>query len=348
MFASQKMAPCLVCQKNVTRKDWGVNCYICGNWYHLKTCTNLSTTSCDLLTAKKSDIIWKCQDCSAFSLKSDKSDNSLDKIWNKIDDVCSKLDDLTKSIATIVKKEVDSSLKTLQEAIQQQTDKFESFRADITDNIMQLEKENHKIRYQLCRNDVLVSGLPRNVTPLEIALKIPKVLGVDVKQQEINSSFWLGKEKKTLLIKFVSTITRDLVMKKYMSGFNLKLKQLDSKATSNGRVYLNDNLPPAGIKIKNICRNLLKENKIQRFRVLGSIPAAKITDAMGHNKFVNIDDLNKMQQNNTVVRRRSQQPNEVTPRYIRRPHNGETPRNSVNNIQHNDNFATPNNGVHVD
>lgn len=211
------MAPalkiCPVCEKSITRSTWSVNCYICGKWFHLKNCSKLSNVASELLTSKGSEVIWKCQDCSSFNLKTEKSD----AIWDRINDVCSKLDDLTKSISAIVKKEIDSSIKSIRNVVEQQTKKCELFHSDLELKVIELEKERHKISYQMRRNDILVSGIPTTVVPLDIALKIPYVLGVDCDKQDVCSTFWLGKNRKTLLIKFCSSIKRDEIMKKYLS-----------------------------------------------------------------------------------------------------------------------------------
>lgn len=87
-------------------------------------------------------------------------------------------------------------------------------------------------------------------------------------------------------------------------------------------------MPPAAIKAKNICRELLRNKNIKRFRIVASIPAAKIVDRNGRNKFLNLDELCKMQDGEYGVR----------------GHYNVTPRNRTNNRQ-NEIFGTPTNGT---
>lgn len=96
-----------------------------------------------------------------------------------------------------------------------------------------MEREVHKISQQLCRKDILVYGLPPTVEPSQMALNIGKAVGVNLRMEELDRCFWLGKSKKTMLIKFISGFKRDEVMKKYLTK---KKTHAKPSCTYGGRI----------------------------------------------------------------------------------------------------------------
>lgn len=302
-FVGKMAAPeiCVICRKNITKKVGSVKCSICLNWIHRKLCSELSENSYKFLLKQRNAMQWKCPQCQAFSLKQTDTDK-------KLDELCAKLDNIQTTIPTIIKneikKEIESNISSIKQLIETRV------RATLDNNIDKLEKENYQLQHQLCRNDIIVRGLPKSAKPLDTICKIGSIYDVNIEKNDINSCFWLGKDKKVILVKFCSTIKRDELMQKYFLNLNLRLKQVIPYKTSSEkdshtanssknnlpadidpRIYLNDNLPPTALKIKLICRKLVKNKKIKSYKLIGALPAAKVTFSTGSQKMCNINDL---------------------------------------------------------
>lgn len=189
------MAPtthCPVCDKNIT-KSGSVNCFICDRWFHLKSCSKLSDVSYDLLVKKNGSIRWRCESCSSFSRCKD-DDN--DRVWEAINKLSDKVTDLISSLAAKIKNQIEESISKIKEDFEMQKKLSDDSRARLESNLKKMDMENHKIRHQLCRSDILVTGLPQTVEPLTMALKISQVIGENINAGDISSCFWLGKFKK--------------------------------------------------------------------------------------------------------------------------------------------------------
>lgn len=278
-------AICPACTKEIS-KSGSVCCSICDSWYHRKACSNLTTAAFEFLVANLNTVRWRCVSCAAFTPKTD----GTQQIWEAITKLTEKVESMMQSLPGTVRTEVDKCLSALQESIATQSAKCDEQHVHVEEKFKMLDKENHRLRHQLNRNDILVSGLPCDAVPLNLALKIPAAVGVNVTMADINTCFWLGKAKKTLLLKFTSQHVRDNVMSKYMKGKNLNLRQVTG-ADIESRVYLNDNLPPAAVKLKNTCRRMLKDKLINSYKLVPSIPAVNISYPDGTRSFLSLDQL---------------------------------------------------------
>lgn len=311
-MAPTTTAVCQACNEKVTKTTGGVCCYICNNWFHRNDCSQVTEGAFSLL-AKNKTIRWRCKECSAFSLIHDE-----EKIWKAVEQLTSKLDNLIQTLPTTIKKEIDGSLSTIKQEIdsslsiikdvvESEKRKHDEFQATVSRRFDIIEREIHKTRQQQCRNDILVYGLPSTVEPSQMALNISKAVGVNLNIGDVDCCFWLGRSKKTLLIKFCSAIKRDEVMKKYLSKKNLKLNQVVPTEIES-RLYLNDNLAPAAVKAKNMCRSLMKRKEIKSFRLVPSIPAANVTYNNGTKYFCSLNDLSALvrdcEEGSNVIRRR--------------------------------------------
>lgn len=73
------------------------------------------------------------------------------------------------------------------------------------------------------------------------------------------------------------------------------------------RIYLNENLAPAAIKVKNICRAMQIKKEIRSFKLIASIPAANITRTNGSKSFCNLEQLSALAGDvghDNIIRRR--------------------------------------------
>lgn len=265
---------CPTCNKNVTKSSGGVSCCICEQWFHLKKCSGLADGAYDILTKKNGAVGWKCGGCSSFVVVGREY---------AIDNLTKKLDDLISGLPDIVRREVDKSLPPILKAVEDNKNKCLDMNSAAVSKINSLEAESNRLRHQLSRSDILVSGLPPNVKPTEMAIKIPAAVGVKLDASDINASFWLGRQKKIMLIKFNSTAKRDEIMRNYMVRKNLKHSSV-FPTDIDARIYLNDNLSPAALKVKMLCRSLQKDKKIKRFELIPSAAKAVIFDVNGTRK----------------------------------------------------------------
>ena len=67
-------AKCGVCNKNVTKSDFGVRCICCRIWFHT-VCANISSELYALLGGKNTNLTFTCSGCLANpTSKEDKSE----------------------------------------------------------------------------------------------------------------------------------------------------------------------------------------------------------------------------------------------------------------------------------
>lgn len=277
---------CPVCSKNVTKTSGVVYCSICEKWFHLKNCSELSDVAIEVLTKKKTDVCWKCKGCSSFVVVADNNNSALDNLTKK-------MDDLIKALPNTIRSEIDKSIPPILQTIEANKNQCEENHSAVVSELHSLKAENNRIRHQLARHDILVSGLPSTVKPSVMALKIPAALGVSLTESDIDCAFWLGRHKKILMLKFCSRNKRDEVMKMYMARKDLKLNALFPTDIA-ARVYLNDNLSPDALKLKKLCLSLLKEKKIKPFQLIPSAVQAVIYDINGKKKICCYDDLQSL------------------------------------------------------
>lgn len=142
---------------------------------------------------------------------------------------------------------------------------IEKLRASILNNdavyaskfekLERMENEIDKLHRAARRNDILISGIPIEITDLQKTfLDICKVLKFKTDSLDIISCFRLGGKNNTILVKMSSVFKRDQLMKAYWSFGELKLSQVLPALKIHSRLYLNDNLSPLMSRMLNYAK----------------------------------------------------------------------------------------------
>lgn len=143
---------------------------------------------------------------------------------------------------------------------------IEKLRASILNNdavyaskfekLERMENEIDKLHRAARRNDILISGIPIEITDLQKTfLDICKILKFKIDSLDIISkAAELGGKNNTILVKMSSVFKRDQLMKAYWSFGELKLSQVLPALKIHSRLYLNDNLSPLMSRMLNYAK----------------------------------------------------------------------------------------------
>lgn len=290
------MAPsyqCADCDKNVQSTN-ALICGSCSSRLHVKCASsknpNLTGALVDLIKQSKGGVVFNCWTClqkpktssdvtsdpppTEISLRLMSLESSLKDLKIVSENIMSKLDKIQTEV-------LNCSAKTIE------TERF------VKVKFQQLETDINSVRRQSNRSDVVISGLPSDMSSdaiYETVFKIGNVLDVEIQHNDLNICTYI-RNKKAVLVKFNSTYKRDLLFKKYMIDKNLKLNQI-SDTNIASRIFINDNLTPLASKMSFMCRKLLKHNKIKKFNLINkNIPEVKIVSIDGTTQHLSYEKL---------------------------------------------------------
>ncbi|KAI8119532.1 hypothetical protein CVS40_5089 [Lucilia cuprina] len=299
-------AKCGVCSKNVTRSDSGVECESCKVWFHT-ICVNVSDELYALL-GNNNNISFNCTHCIANPNAS--GDDSImrkyiDELDKKIianfstftaemrnEQQC--LKDLIESSIHDIRSDLSTSLNEFRTSLKQCNESIKNVEANTKERITVLEAENNKLQRRINRPDIIISGLPSGIDDLLVpVLAICKHYKVTADVKDINHCLYI-QQGKSLLVKFNNVHLRDMIMKSYFKTPKLQLRDVIG-TDIDARVYLNDNLTSASIRLQILCRSLRKEKKITWFRILNrDVPLAKIKFPDGTEKEMDFFTCSKL------------------------------------------------------
>lgn len=145
-----------------------------------------------------------------------------------------------------------------------------------------LETENNLLHKKLNRCDFVISGLPVGVKSItDVVIELGAFYGVPITLQDINlACFISGKGPLN------SAMQRDEIMSRYfrdMKTHPLKIADIVVdpdvlKESIDKRVFLNDHYSPAAGRLNTLCRKLLKDKIIRKFKLINANqPRAAIT-----------------------------------------------------------------------
>ena len=95
---------CLACQKQFTKSDKCVQCFLCELWSHVK-CAGLSADCMKVLASKKFDgMNWTCKSCKSFAAKYSKASLKVDARLDKLEEESAKINELIIDVDELRKK----------------------------------------------------------------------------------------------------------------------------------------------------------------------------------------------------------------------------------------------------
>lgn len=250
---------CVVCSANCKKSD-SIICAVCNEHQHvecmIKQMPNLTPIAKDNIAKVKPGYSFGCKNCRS---------TSNNPATQKMDAIEKQLSDLT----NIIKNSVTSQLADIKEELTKAIVNNKKFEVEINNKIENLEFENNYLRKQLNRSDILVGGLPSNLTTEELystALSIGKACDVNITEYDVNFCAWIRK-KSAVLMKFNNTLKRDTLMNNYRKKYNLKLCDIMSTDIEK-RIYLNNHFIPIEGKLHYMCRIKIKLGEIKSYRII--------------------------------------------------------------------------------
>uniref|UniRef100_A0A1A9ZQ11 Uncharacterized protein n=1 Tax=Glossina pallidipes TaxID=7398 RepID=A0A1A9ZQ11_GLOPL len=177
-------------------------------------------------------------------------------------------------------EEIFSKLEDMSSKMDSWAERVDELERSAKKRIVQLERKNNRLHCYMNRADIVIKGIPRTVNSeklRDIVIAIGKVYGVAI--APVNISFCSRIQRQgAVLAKFNNVAERDLIMKRYFTDLKLKLCQIYNTHDVVSRVYLDHNYTPVVAKMRYICRNLLREEKIKKFTIINFCnPKAKLT-----------------------------------------------------------------------
>lgn len=222
---------CKICNNNITpKRDRGINCALCGSWYHgQQKCSGLTTAKFDELL-KDSAPYWECNSC-----------------------VQSKKGRRSTLIVPPVADSIPTPTKISPEECQRRIENLEKSLKEEQEKVSNLELQIEELRQKLSEAPVLAQDISPDVensleirnlpqqsleNPLEVAISIGNTIGCELTEEEVDCF----AESSVLSLKFSSIATRWNFLKAGKK-FNREGKkiEIDSRQV---KIFVNEKLTP--------------------------------------------------------------------------------------------------------
>lgn len=318
---------CSNCQSNCSKGTY-VKCDKCSNLFDIKCANQLTPTftkaKLEAMCSKggKGYICYNCSSTSKelnindliirFEIGMSKLSDQIASSGVEIQDISSKVDQFDGRLTAIsdqISREVISQLTTIKNGLDDCLGQVNDVRKNTSLKIERLHVENNSLRRILNRGDLVISGIPSDLSSeetLQVLMNIAKYYNVEMLHNEIHFYTWI-KKRSTLLVKYNNILKRDMILKKYRNDYKLVLSKIyqTSKNQTDGintskindpniesRVYINDHATPVESKLQYLCRTLLKNGNINKYRIIyADDPKAIITKKDGIEETMNLDAI---------------------------------------------------------
>ncbi|KAI8116445.1 hypothetical protein CVS40_11489 [Lucilia cuprina] len=268
------MAPvkqCVEC-KQTDKNSKFIKCNDCGLDFHTKCAAKknptLTESIADTINKSKGVVVFKCSSCQ----KSKPCDDQISMKLSELDTI------FKKELSKIISEDIINQLKDIKAEVASCSQKNKSTEEFVSSKINHLEQQNNSLRRQINRNDVIIYGLSENLSADELydaVFKIAKFFNLEIDHYDINICTYIRK-KKSILVKFNSVYKGDVFMQRYFKAEKLKLCDIIGTDIQS-RIYINDNLTPNASKLKYLCRKLLKDGKIVKYKFFNKdVPEAQL------------------------------------------------------------------------
>lgn len=267
---------CILCNKNLTKKQASVQCGLCLKWFHV-ICAKVSQKSFDAI-ASDSNLLFKCPTaCSKDDdsgntdvvgndnrLIHEKMDNMIDLIFKKLDDKESAFNEKLENAICELKSDLSATINNNRSEISKCNSAIAEAEAKANNRFAQIEIDVNALHRKFNRNDIIVNGLPAGLSNLnECISNIASYYEVPLHKSDLNNISYINKGR-SVIVKFNNVGSRDAIMKAYFKSKSLNLANVMGGEISS-RVYLNDNLPPASSRLNILAKRLQRQKKIMKY-----------------------------------------------------------------------------------
>lgn len=249
MAGGKDKVKCGVCKKSFLEGDKSIGCDgKCKVWYHLH-CVNMTEVNYENFRVDKQSK-WFCKTCSLAATQSVNKDDSptLQDIMNQLKYLVSEVRELRNE-----NKDLKVSLTFTQTQLEEKQKEFQQVLNEIKTlrtEVVELKRENQNLQQYTRINNVEIHGIPviKDENPAEIVVNLGKHLGVAIDHRQIDVCHRLPSRSSdfppTLLVKFCSRITKNVLLNAKKKNRNLRSADLGVNAPSR-MVYLNEHLSPS-------------------------------------------------------------------------------------------------------
>lgn len=279
-----KKDQCGVCRANVTKTQSSVQCIFCLMWYHA-ACVDIDDNEMDAIRTFK-NWVYYCPTCKKNPPSSSDERtlrNEMTTLNSKFDSFLKKSDDMSssikKTIADVVadlKSEMSSGIKEIKSDVVACNRLINQVEASTLERIKFLEMENNALYKKFNRADLVINGLPSGLRSLSSAIvELGSYYKVPMNLSDLNHVCYINKQR-AVLVKFNSVLVRDSIMSEYFKTIKTKPLKLPNIVTDSDaadidkRIFLNDHYSPAAGKLNGLCRKLLKEKIIRKFKLINA------------------------------------------------------------------------------
>lgn len=292
---TETMAPvylCGSCDVSVAGKR-SLLCIVCDSWFHTD-CEGISKDVFQMLD-KNRNLKFTCKNCIANPVDNSGIDKSFKKeirdefaefrkslinLAADIKQVQTEMNNKFDSVVSEIRSELVTSIKNFRDEVESCRNLVLSSDKNTKQKINELELTNNILQHRLNRNDVIVSGVPKEIKDLDrVILDLCAYYKMNVDVKDFAQIIYI-RRNTSILVRFNNTSVRDLLMKSYFQNKKLVLSDIykcDGGDNISNRVYLNDNLTPVAAKLLKTCRSLVKEKKIFSFKMMNrSIPKCRV------------------------------------------------------------------------
>lgn len=298
---------CPVCAAIVPGDDKDtIECDGCIKWVH-KKCADMSDELFTMVSNNPGKISWFCSLCKSKSncptpsqfekilAKLDKLDNGVSLTKSNVKALKTQQAKLSKdftalkdSIAETIHKQIKSELATFSVELDNLRESSTNLNLKKFD---QIESELDKLQRAARRNDVLISGIPIQITNLsKMFADVCANLKFSISPSEVSACFRLGGKNNVVLVRFSSTTVRDQFMKTHRKSTSLRLSSIYPEFKIDSRIYFSDNLSQLSSQLVFYAKKLKKASCISGYTLASGV--LSITDNSNSvKKFVTLRDL---------------------------------------------------------
>lgn len=304
MAPQAKVYQCPECKKNINKANPSVGCGYCDDYYHLP-CAEVPDDQYKFLLKHK-NCVYKCKKCTShpaiFDLRNEmrsgfaelvksidaKLDEFKEVINEKLRETISSLKVEFKESTNALRNEMSSKIKEVTAEISNCYSIVKHAELDLNNKIKALETTCSIQQRRLNRADIVITGIPKGIKHLRDPVKkIASLCNVELDDRDIQHATYFA-QGKSVLVKFNSVYTRDLIMRNYIKSPNICLKDVVG-GEANSKIYLNDHNTRASSNLLFVCRKLRKAGKITKYTLINTdIPTVRVTLHNNEVKNVNL------------------------------------------------------------
>lgn len=278
-----KVFKCVICQDSIGKTHGSIQCKICKQWLHLQ-CADVSEKHLALFKDRPKSFFFTCSGCADVCSDDRHTRDDVKAIKTSFDEFvkASKEDNTAfkNTMAQVLsdfKNEISLCIKEIKPDIVTCNKLIDKISASTTSKLSALETENNILHRRLNRGDIVVNGLPSGLNNLSsTVISLCNHYNIRISEQNLNHVCYMS-DRKLILVKFNNVNVRDSLMKEYYKTRSLKVKNILGGEIES-RVYLNDHFSPAASNLNSLCRKMMRQKIITKFKLINKDkPKAAIT-----------------------------------------------------------------------